>query len=401
MRVLIYSHDTYGLGHLRRSLIIAKALSTSNLDASVLIATGSPRAQSFELPRGCDTMKLPAIIKRGDGSYAARDLDLPLRDVVSMRSNLLCSAYRDFKPDMIIVDHSPLGVENELVPLLEAVRNSKKRPCLILGMRDIVDDAAKTKETWIATGAMSAIENDYDRVFVYGSSWVPTTAQEIGFDRLVDRQGDKKTRHLGYIARGYSLGEYTDRVLVTAGGGGDGQKLLRSFVGFLSRTENDWGAIDIVSGPFLSERKFKALASQIRDLAHDVQLIRFDPKLEDRIATSKAVIGMAGYNTVTEIMSTNRPALLVPRETPRVEQLLRAERLSEACGFSWCRSSQLDDQIFEDFLLSCDRPKKPHPEGIALTGSKRLVEEINELIRPSSPFGASRKSLHSQIREGA
>ena len=47
-RVLLYSHDTFGLGHLRRSRTIASAMAAADPDLSALITTGSPIAGRFE-----------------------------------------------------------------------------------------------------------------------------------------------------------------------------------------------------------------------------------------------------------------------------------------------------------------------------------------------------------------
>jgi predicted glycosyltransferase len=40
------------------------------------------------------------------------------------------------------------------------------------------------------------------------------------------------------------------------------------------------------------------------------------------------IIAMGGYNTVCEVLSLGRPALIAPRTVPRAEQVLRAERLA-------------------------------------------------------------------------
>ncbi len=381
MRVLIYSHDTYGLGHLRRSLVMARALATSHLGASVLIATGSPRAHAFALPPNCDTLKMPSILKQTDGTYAARDLDLSLEEVVALRANLLCSTFRDFAPDLIIVDHAPVGVEGELFPLLQSIREASPKPKLVLGMRDIVDDAELTEKSWRKSGGFSAIEDDYDRVFVYGEAWVPTTAVEMGLEALIDTKGEQKVRHLGYLAPENPRCQASGRFLVTAGGGGDGHALLRSFIGFLSRRSAGDVAVDIVTGPFLSERRFETIQAQVDDLdGHDVELIRFDPQIARRVAAAKGVIGMAGYNTVAEIMSSDRRALLVPREVPRVEQLLRAQRLSKVCGFSWCRLSELSDATFQEFIEDCIDPKTKAAPSMVMNGAQCLVDEVGELF---------------------
>ncbi|HJO71825.1 MAG TPA: hypothetical protein QGG32_03095, partial [Rhodospirillales bacterium] len=47
-RLLIYSHDTFGLGHLRRCRTIAHALVEQFKGLSVLILSGSPILGSFD-----------------------------------------------------------------------------------------------------------------------------------------------------------------------------------------------------------------------------------------------------------------------------------------------------------------------------------------------------------------
>ena len=109
-RVLMYSHDTYGLGHLRRNLLLAETLCGLPEQPAILVATGSPRTQAFELPDHCDTFKLPAVTKTSDGRYAARSLPVSIEEVTRMRGDLIVSAYRAFDPDLIVVDRNPLDM---------------------------------------------------------------------------------------------------------------------------------------------------------------------------------------------------------------------------------------------------------------------------------------------------
>ena len=68
-RILYYCHDTFGLGHLRRTLALATRARRQVPRLSQLIVTGSPAAASFPLPPGCDYVKLPAVVKQGAGEY--------------------------------------------------------------------------------------------------------------------------------------------------------------------------------------------------------------------------------------------------------------------------------------------------------------------------------------------
>ena len=68
-RVVLYSHDTMGLGHMRRNLLVAQTLACSSLQATVLIAAGAREAGYFYLPANVDCLTLPAIQKAANGGY--------------------------------------------------------------------------------------------------------------------------------------------------------------------------------------------------------------------------------------------------------------------------------------------------------------------------------------------
>src|SRR6056297_3500976 len=143
-RTLIYSHDTYGLGHLRRCTLIAGGIVGADPDNEVVIVTGSPRAQAFPLPDRVDTIKLPAATKDDDGGYRARRLRCDLGDLV-------------------LVDHAPIGMAGELVPLLQRFARSRWAPRLVLGLRDIIDEAARVEYSWDADGSWDLL-GAYDEI---------------------------------------------------------------------------------------------------------------------------------------------------------------------------------------------------------------------------------------------
>ncbi len=378
-RVLIYSHDTYGLGHLRRSLLIAQRLAEASPPVNVLIATGSPRAQAFELPKGVGTLQLPAVLKQADGTYRSRDLDIPIRRLLNMRSQLILSAWRDFRPDLVFVDHAPIGVGGELRPLLDALKKHPGDQRLVLGMRDIIDEADSVRRSWQKDGVMERLREDYDRVVVYGCSRFLTTAQELGLGELEDGSGEPKVRHVGYLARRMPRVRPSGRLLVMAGGGGDGHRLLRSVLTTLeTRSAPLRFGVDVVTGPFLSDRRRKEIKERCDALKGDVNFVAFDPCMERRIAAAKGVISMAGYNSVVEILAARVPALLVPREKPRQEQLLRARRLAPLSGLDWCRQGDLGPEVIEGFF---QRMESSRPEGqLCLNGLRRTRDELLALM---------------------
>src|SRR5688572_24183006 len=86
LRVVLYSHDTMGMGHVRRNLLIAQALAAPPLSATVLLVAGVNEATQFALPPGTDCLTLPSLHKTPDGQYRSRALALPLPELIGLRA---------------------------------------------------------------------------------------------------------------------------------------------------------------------------------------------------------------------------------------------------------------------------------------------------------------------------
>lgn len=102
IRILMYSHDTYGLGHIRRSLAIAKSI--RSVPASVLIVTGSPLVGRFVIPEGIDFVRIPGMIKVTNEEYTPLSMKLPSSYVISIREDIILATAKSFRPHFFIVD---------------------------------------------------------------------------------------------------------------------------------------------------------------------------------------------------------------------------------------------------------------------------------------------------------
>ena len=142
--VMMYSHDTIGLGHMRRNASIAAALVTLVPDASVLMMVGCPAGMVFEPKPGVDFVKLPSLAKFGRNHWRPSNLRVSSDTTRSLRVGILERAVEAFRPDILLVDHEPAGVWEELVPTLEAIR-ARGDTSVILGLRDIIDDPERTR----------------------------------------------------------------------------------------------------------------------------------------------------------------------------------------------------------------------------------------------------------------
>ncbi|WP_291669418.1 glycosyltransferase [Bosea sp. (in: a-proteobacteria)] len=330
-RVLIYSHDTFGLGHIRRCRAIANALIASFPHISILIVSGSSVISSFQFGDGVDYVRIPGVEKQSDGHYGPHHLNLDLDDTIRLRTEIIKQTVLSFDPDVVIVDKEPVGLRGELKPALDILRRRGAR--IVLGLRDVLDEPAKLLEEWRHSGALDALDTIYDDIFVYGleSVYQPLA----GLPNQQRFAG--KTRYLGYLKRAVPSPMPPNRyprvtkqpfILVTPGGGGDGAGVIDWVI---SAYEAD-GTIAlpalIVFGPFMSREKRKEFAERI---ARNPKLegLGFEPRLELLMNRAHCVVAMGGYNTFCEILSFDKPSLIVPRVRPRLEQAIRAGRAEE------------------------------------------------------------------------
>ena len=87
-RLLIYSQDGMGLGHLRRTRIIAREILTWQPGCSVLVLADSPATPFFDPVDGIDYVKLPTIVKTGDRSWRPGTLPGSASQLIQLRAKI-------------------------------------------------------------------------------------------------------------------------------------------------------------------------------------------------------------------------------------------------------------------------------------------------------------------------
>ena len=166
-KVLIYSHDSFGLGHLRRCRTIAHALTRRFSDMSVLILSGSPIIGSFEFRSRVDFVRIPGVIKLRNGEYTPLSLSLNIEHILAIRSSIIEHTAKVFDPDILIVDKEPLGLRGEILGTLEMLKQ-RGNTRLILGLRDVMDDPTVLREEWTRKNvdpALAALDDEIERGF--------------------------------------------------------------------------------------------------------------------------------------------------------------------------------------------------------------------------------------------
>lgn len=400
-RVLLYSHDTFGLGHLRRNLAIAAHLLRRSQPFSALLLTGSPVVASWPMPAGLQVQALPPVVKTGAEEYVSRDNRSSFATVKARREAVILESVIRYRPDVFLIDHAPAGMKGELLEALAFIREEMPATRTVLGLRDIIDSPEAVRSLWREQNIYQLLETAYDHILVYGSRHLFDSVQAYDFPAAVAA----KTRYCGYIASNDSdvptaghlhvASPASGRpvILVTAGGGGDGYPLLSAYLRALDSIPYDAAQSIIVPGPLMAEEDRRALELAA---AHrpDVRIVFFTTELAELIRSADLVVAMAGYNTTAEILVAKKPAILVPRGAPRMEQRLRATLLSNL-GLAWAIQPEEDlvARLAELVQAALAGAKPPCNDwnAVDLGGVHRVGNVLDELL------GSTRSAIGARI----
>jgi predicted glycosyltransferase len=333
-RVAFYSHDTLGLGHTRRNIMIAAAMVAEHPATDVLLLTGAPEATVLPLPPSTEVLTLPTLRKHLDGRYSPRVLSGPLDELLHMRSRLLETALATYNPDLLVVDKVARGVDGELDRALHTLR-AMGRARIVLGLRDVLDEPQTARREWDVSQTTETIRALYDAVWVYGD---PSVYDPVSEYRLPDDVA-ALVSYTGYLAGPVpdclrvrhrvspaAVPPSQPYVLCQVGGGEDGHALARAFV----RAPLPADHLGVVlTGPHMPTQQRQRL---LRDAGErsDMTVHEFVPGAHDFVRRASATVSMGGYNSVCELLAARGPGLVVPRARPRAEQAVRAERLAQA-----------------------------------------------------------------------
>ena len=382
-RVLMYSHDTFGLGHLRRCRAIAHALVERFKGLHVLIVSGSPIAGAFEFRTRVDFLKIPSVIKLINGEYTSLGAHTDVQETLELRRSLLRQTATSFAPDVFIVDKEPLGLRGELEPTLADLK--ARGTTLVLGLREVMDSPQLLAREWARTDVLRKLDAIYDAVWVYGP--------EDFYDPLAGLDAPASLRArlnwTGYLRRevpaalpahGPALPD--NALLVTAGGGGDGEAIMHQVIAAHEHDPSLTGPVVMVLGPFMKAEEREDVYRRAAALP-SLHLIDFDNRMEALIESAAGVVAMGGYNTFCEILSLDKRALIIPRVRPREEQLIRARRAAELGLVDMLMPDEADDpRAMADALRRLAVRPKPSQTayGRPLDGLARIGDLVHDYI---------------------
>ena len=257
--MLLYAQDNRGMGHINRTLTIVRHVLAAHPKLVAYIATKSPIPNLFVLPERCDYIKLPRRLSRPDQTEEEKEAaTVYFRQI---RSRILREAALSLAPELVLVDHEPLGTKGEFREGLYALKALCPNTKFIFGLRDIMDDAANIRALWRELGVYEAMENLFDGIAVYGLRKLYDVAEAYAIPQSVR----SKLHYCGFVIRDlpalngttvreeHGLPRTGPLVFATVGGGYDGYPVLEATARALERLQEkfpDLLAI-LLTGPFM------------------------------------------------------------------------------------------------------------------------------------------------------
>jgi predicted glycosyltransferase len=397
LRIALFTHDTFGLGHVRRSLNILHALSRRLPLSSFLLITGSPALSVLrDLPPNADVVKIPTVVKTGTAGSQPPHLRISVAETTVLRAGIIKQTVLAFAPDIFIVDNFPLGSQLELLPLLQALQSLPTKT--IIGLRDILDTPDTVCTDWKRQGIYDVLERYYDKILIYGSQNVFDVVSNY---RLSYRTA-KKVRYCGYLTATEPIRKRPDTIrrllgmdghfiLVTGGGGGDAFPLLNSYIEALPHLPDI--SSFIITGPLMGPSDRANLESKLNGNTQGIVMKDFVPDLSPYFRAADVVVTMCGYNTAAEIMVQNPKAIVVPRTwrygehvkryraRNEGEQIMRAQALARSGFVTVIEPEQLQPEFLAQEVYSVLRRRKKTPRiKINVKGLETTVEEVLKTV---------------------
>jgi predicted glycosyltransferase len=116
-----------------------------------------------------------------------------------------------------------------------------------------------------------------------------------------------------------------------------------------------------------------------------VRYLDFVDDMAAHIGAADVIVAMGGYNSVCELLAAGRPALVVPRVSPRREQLIRAEALSARGMLHMVHPDEATpERLRAEIERLLARPERPRR--MPMNGLPAAAAELDALLaEPAAP----------------
>ena len=374
-RILIHVQHLMGIGHQSRAALISRALVAAG--AQVTYVSGGFPVPGLDVG-DAELVQLPPA-RAADGRYLGlvNEALQPVDDAWrrARRDRLLRTLER-CRPEVVVTETFPFGrrlLRFELMPLLDRLALRHPRTRLVSSVRDIVEARSRPERE---RETVALVRSRYRRVLVHSD---PAVAP-LGASFPLAKRIEERLAYTGYVAPApmpLETASGRGEILVSAGGGRVGERLLRTAIGAHSISACARRQWRILVGPDLPESTLQGLR---REAPRNVRVERNRPDFPHLLSRCHVSISQAGYNTAADILRAGARAVLVPyAESGEREQSLRADLLAARGVAVVLEPGALAPESLSCALEAAAALPRPLAEAIDLDGARRAASLLLEV----------------------
>jgi len=381
--VLFYVQSLLGIGHLRRTALIAEAVSALGLRTVVI--SGGVAIPDLSVGR-VEICQLPPLKARPGGFrelYTGED-DIADEAYRSERVNLLIERVHMLKPQIVVIESFPFGrwpIAYELLAMIESIESLRPRPIIVSSIRDILQVSGRADRQ---RKIRDVLDRYFDAVLVHGDPDFAALSET--FPEYESIRG--LVHYTGIVAprsgEENCVPKSDPEVLVTIGGGAVGRSLLWMALEVRPNTSLANHPWRFITGPNFDQDEFAAFS---RALPANVVVERFRRDFLSLLVGARLSVSMAGYNTVAEILRAGTPALLIAYTGggTETEQTMRAEKLAERGLAVALKDQDLTPEKLREAIEMAAKVEKSLPHDIDLDGSRKTAELVKSWMESGKP----------------
>lgn len=385
MRIAYYCQHVLGIGHFHRSLEICMALAEHH---EVQLIVGGPPVDS--IPEHITIYQLPGLQMDADfKNLTPCDPTFTLEQVKAIRCDLLISFFKEYQPDVFVVELYPFGRKAfrfELDPVLDGIQKGFLPPCkCYVSLRDILVERPNDRDKF-EQRAVTTLNAYFDGLLIHSDEKSITLAETFrrvadiavptAYTGFVTKHIEDKSRH--HIREELQLAEEEKLIVVSIGGGNVGSELIvASLEAFRLLEPSGNYHMQLFTGPYCSQEIFDQLQT---NLPGHVSLDRFSNVFPYWLKAADLSISMAGYNTCMNIIQAGVPALVYPFAQNK-EQYFRASRFQNNATIEILNSHDLESKQLKGLIEKmCSKPRYPVTINLnGAVGSRQQIEEWHQI----------------------